>query len=169
MLDVVNTAYNNLDCNLNTGLTFIDCKKAFDTVCRKVLLTKLKNNGIPGAAYSLIDLYVLNRKLFVLLNQFCSNITKISYGVSLGSSLGPLFFLIYVNDFINALECTPELFADDACLLVQASYSFILQSKINKKLEQLHFWCCAIKHTINVLKSNAVIIPPKLTDDPKKT
>ena len=125
-LDVVNTAYNYNDRNLYTGLILIDIKKAFDTVCGKALLTKLEYYGIHGVAYSLINSYLLNRKQFVSLNQFCSNLTKISYGVSQGSSLGPLFFLICINDVLSALDCTPKLFADDTCLLVQASNFFYI-------------------------------------------
>jgi len=79
-----------------------------------------------------------------------------------GSSLGPLFFLIYVNDITNALNCKSILFADDTCLVVKASNPQDLQNKINKELENLTDWCSANKLTINPSKSNVLIIPPKL-------
>ena len=95
MLDVVNTAFNDIDRNLYTGLIFVDIKKVFDTVCHKALLTKLEHYGICGVNYSLINSYLQNRKRYVSSNQFGFNITKISHGVPQGSLLGPLFFPLH--------------------------------------------------------------------------
>ena len=81
------------------------------------------------------------------------------------SSLGPLLFLIYVNDLQNAVDCTPRLFADDTCLIFQASNPCILQGIINKELKNLNIWYCANKLTVNPSKSNVLVISPKLNHD----
>ena len=134
MLELVTAAYDNIDLNIHTGLVLINFKKAFDTVCHKILLNKLAYYGIQGVAFKLLSLYLTYRKQFVNFNGLHSELKDIKYGVPQGSSLGPLFFLIYVNDLQNAVDCTPRLFADDTCLIFQASNPCILQSIINKKI-----------------------------------
>ena len=95
----------------------VDLKKAFNTVSYSTLMLKLNNYGIRGVAYKLINTYLYNRKQFVEIKQNCSDKLIIDYGVPQGSSLGPVFFLIYANDMSNALASKPILFADDTCLL----------------------------------------------------
>ena len=126
MLDWVTDAYDNIDLNLHTGFVFIDLKKAFNTVCHKIFLNKLAHYGIRGVAFKLLSSYLTYRKQFVNFNRLYSELKNIKYGVPQGSSLGPLLFLIYVNDLQNAVDCTFRLFADDICLIFQASNPFIL-------------------------------------------
>ena len=97
-------------------------------------MLKLNNYGIRGVAYKLIHSYFYNRKQFVEINQNCSDKLIIDYGVSQGFSLGPLFFLIYVNDMSNALASKPILFADDTCLLVKASNLESMQINLEREL-----------------------------------
>ena len=155
------------DLNLHTGLVLIDFKKAFDTVCHKILLNKLAHYGIRGVAFKLLSSYLTYRKQFVNSNGLHSKLKDIKYGVPQGSSLGPLLFLIYVNDLQNAVDCTPRLFADDTCLIFQASNPCILQGIIKKELKNLNIWCCANKLTVNPSKStcNVLVVSPKLIYD----
>ena len=162
MLDLVTAAYDNIDLNLYTGLILIDFKKAFNTVCHKILLNKLAHYGIGGVAFKLLSSYLTYRKQFVNFNGLYSELKDIKYGVRQGSSLGPLVFLIYVNDLQNAVDCTSRLFPDDSCLIFQASNPLILQGIINKELKNLNIWCCANKLTTNPSKSNVLVISPKL-------
>jgi len=76
------------------------------------------------------------------------------YGVPQGSTLGPLFFLIYINELHFALKSSPILFADDTCLLVKSPNLEQLLNKINEELLNLRMWCCVNKLTINPTKTN---------------
>ena len=129
------------------------------------MLNKLAHYGIRGVAFKLLNSYLTYRKQFVNFNGLHSELKDIKYGVSQGSSLGPLLFLICVNDLQNAVECTPRLFADDTCLIFQASNSCILQGVTNKKLKNLNISCCANKLIVNPSKSNVLVISPKLIHD----
>ena len=90
MIDLVTAAYDNIDLNLHTGLVLIDFKKAFGTVCHKILLNKLAHYGIRGIAFKLLNSYLTNRKQFVNFSGLHSELKDIKYGVPQGSSLGLL-------------------------------------------------------------------------------
>ena len=104
MLNVVTSLYDSINCDQYSGLILIDLKKAFDTVSHTTILKKLHNYGVRGVAHNLISSYLDNKKQFVALNQTRSKLKNIQYGVPQGSSLDPLFFLIYVNYLHNALN-----------------------------------------------------------------
>ena len=129
MLDVVTSCYDGINDSCYTALSFVDLRKAFDTVSHQTLLVKLSNYGVRGVAYNLIHSYLYNRQQFVSINQRRSDLKLVHCGVPQGSSLGPLFFLIYINDLNYALVSQPRLFADDTCLIVKDSNCEQLQQK----------------------------------------
>ena len=161
MLDVVTSSYDKIDDHFYAGLAFVDLKKAFDSVSRNILLTKLNNYGIRGVAYTLIRSYLDNRQQFVSINQSQSNLKPIRVGVPQGLSLGHMFFLIYINDIHNSLESEPRLFADNTCLLVKGSNYEQLEINLDTELHHLHLWCSVNKLSVNPAKTNIIIIPPK--------
>ena len=105
---------NNFACGI-----FIDLQKAFDTVDHQILLRKLEHYGIRGIANDWFKSYLLNRQQFVSINGFDSKKQKIKLGVPQGSVLGPLLFLIYINDLHQSVKfSTTRHFADDTNLLI---------------------------------------------------
>ena len=97
----------------DTCLVFLDVSKAFDKVWIDGLLFKIKQLGIVGPLFNWLKSYVSGRHQKVVLNGCQSTICSLTAGVPQGSILGPLLFLIYVNDITENMECIINLFADD--------------------------------------------------------
>ena len=119
---------------------FIDLSKAFDTIDHKILLSKLDSYGVRGTAHSLIKSYLSDRTQYVSVLNENSDYLKIEYGVPQGSCLGPLLFLIYINDLCNASSlCEFVLFADDTNIFVKGKHKaevYHLANKIIKNVEE---------------------------------
>ena len=114
LLHCTNDLYLNLDKGQYTSVTFIDLKKAFDTVDHQILLQKLRVYGIEGEEYLWFLSYLKNRKQCCKVNGRVSHLDDIKYGVPQGSCLGPLLFLIYINDLPLSLKFSKvNMYADD--------------------------------------------------------
>ena len=108
MLDLITTCYDNLNCKKFSALIFLDIQKAFDSVSHQKLLKKLEYYGIRGIANSLICSYLRNRKQYVSIYNKRSSEKLVEYRIPQGSILGPLLFLIYVNDLPSAMQTVPR-------------------------------------------------------------
>ena len=114
------------------GLVFIDLKKAFDTVNHDILCEKLQLYGVQPREMSWFRSYLSNRKQFCRVNGVSSDIEDIEVGVPQGSCLGPLLFLIYINDLPHAVQgSTVSMYADDTSLCNQAFSMTQLNEAIN--------------------------------------
>ena len=141
---------------------FIDFQKAFDTVDHEILLSKLQYYGIRGKANDWFRSYLDNRQQFVSINGFNSSLSKIKCGVPQGSVLGPLLFLIYINDLYSSIStCKVHHFADDTNLL-HFDYSVKKLNKVvNYDLKHLVHWLNANKISLNVGKTELVFFKPR--------
>ena len=140
---------------------FIDLRKAFATVNHSILLNKLKHYGIRDTSFNWFNSYLSNRKQYVFLNGETSQLRNITCGVPQGSVLGPLLFLIYINDLPNISKILNfYLFADDTNIYFEAETPEKLERVVNKELKELHIWLIVNILSINIDKTNFVIFHP---------
>ena len=162
LLDCTNDWYANLDKKMFNLVVQIDLKKAFDTVDHRILLRKLEIYGIKGQALCLLNSYPSNRSQKCHINGFLSSEKAIRCGVPQGSILGPLFFLLYINDLPQCLSKTkPRLFADDTNLTASGVSVTDLEDAVNSELENLRKWLIANKLSLNVAKTEFMLIGSK--------
>ena len=162
LLDCTNEWYINLDRKMLNLVVLIDLKKAFDTVDYQILLSKLELYGIKGQAINLLKSYLTNRKQKCQIRNSFSSERLIKCGVPQGSILGPLLFLLYINDLPHCLSKTkPRLFADDTNLTASANSMTDLEAAVNSDLENLRKWLIANKLSLNVAKTEFILIGSK--------
>ena len=142
--------------------SFLNLHKAFCIISHKILLQKLYHCGIRGPAHKLIESYLSSRYQFVSHNLTTLSSKAIYIGVPQGSILGPLLFLIHINDLPNAIISKPRLFAGDTCLILNNPRASALETACNLELHNLYKWCNANKLQINPQKFAVLAIPSKL-------
>lgn len=148
-----------VDENIPVCVLFMDMSKAFDFVCHRRLLEKLYRYGIRGSAHEWIKSYLSNRTQCVQISQYCpdnkcitkyqSNYLHNNYGVPQGSILGPLLFLLYINDLPSAVTQQCYLFADDTTIVIKSNKLENFESQINETLQKTIQWL-----ELNNLKAN---------------
>ena len=135
----------------------IDLKKAFDTVDHSILLDKLEHYGVRGTTNRLIRSYLEDRTQYVVYDGYESDRGQLNCGLPQGSVLGPLFFLLYVNDMVRACpELELVLFADDTNIFAQDKDPKALFEQVNLGLNELSQWFRCNKLTLNLKKTEYV-------------
>ena len=128
---------------------FLDISKAFDKVWHDGLIFKLKSYGVEGGLLLLIKNYLHNREQRVVLNGQTSEWRKIKAGVPQGSVLGPLLFLIFINDLPDGITSICKLFADDASLFSKVLDVNKSVNELNSDLERITQWAYQWKMQFN--------------------
>ena len=149
----------DMDANEVPINIYLDLSKAFDTINHKILLDKLQHYGVNSKAYDLLKNYLTNRKQYVHLKKTNSSHNIISTGVPQGSILGPLLFIIYINDLHKACtKLTPIIYADDTTLYGKlGSFKGDISSEINKELQRVNDWLKINKLSLNISKTKFMI------------
>ena len=151
LLSITHDIFSGFDANppLDTRGVFLDMSKAFDRVWHEGLIYKLKSYGVTGPLLSLLSNFLSGRYQRVVLNGKTSEWAQIKAGVPQGSILGPLFFLIYINDLPNNLESKPKIFADDTSLFSIVIDQILSCEELNRDLARISEWARQWKMSFN--------------------
>lgn len=163
-LELINDAIQALENNESMLAVFLDLSKAFDTINHSLLLSKLEFYGIRGVAYDWFKCYLSNRSQYVVYNNETSSMLPITCGVPQGSILGPLLFIIYMNDLPDCLEKLKSiLFADDTSLYHSDNDINRLYEDTNTELDLIQDWFRANQLSLNTNKTNYMLFSYKKT------
>ena len=152
---------NAIDGGSINCTAFIDLAKAFNTVNHDILCKKLDKYGIRGEPLRLIESYLASRWQYTTTNNVKSALMEINVGVPQGSSLGPLLFLVYINDLPLYTSLKVRLFADDACLSYENENPQIIEEVVNRELGKVNEWLLDNKLFLNFSKSTYLIFTNK--------
>ena len=166
IIQLINDISNAFDKGEFTLGVFMDLSKAFDTVDHAILQEKLKYYGIKSNTLNWFKSYLYDRKQFISFNDKSTLQSRITCGVPQGSILGPLLFIIYVNDLpISSTTLTPIMFADDTNLFFSHKNLKTLFSTVNKELKNIHEWFKSNKLSLNVKKTHYSLFHPAQKSD----
>ena len=171
LLDIYQQVVSSLDSKQNLCMVFCDISKAFDRVWHRGLVFKLRQHGISGPLLNWFVNYLEGRKQSVVVNSVRSRSLSVNAGVPQGSVLGPLLFLVYVNDISENLLSISRLFADDTSLACSATQIPDIEGILNHDLFMISNWAKQWlvdfnpSKTVAMLFSNKNIDPPTLLFD----
>ena len=148
----------NMDKGEVTGSVFIDLAKAFDTVDHDILISKLKNYGVCDESLQWFENYFSGRKQLVCIDSQSSEELEITSGVPQGSILGPLLFIVYINDLPRSLKhCSVNMYADDTAIYLGSQTVDTLNIYLNQDLERLAEWLVDNNLVLNVTKTKSLL------------
>jgi len=165
LIHLVHNVYQSLDNGSEVRIVFLDISKAFDKVWHKGLVCKLEAVGIKGNLLQWIKSYLQGREQRVVIEGHCSEWKEISAGVPQGSVLGPLLFIIYINDIVSGLKSRPYLYADDTTLFETVSNRADSADRLNLDLNMIVDWSNKWKVTMNPTKSKSITFSLKPNKD----
>ena len=155
----------SIDNKLITCGLFLDFSKAFDTVNHNILLNKLNKYGVRGVVLDWFKSYLQNRLQYVKIGNIESELLNVVCGIPQGSTLGPLLFLLYINDLPNSsTKLSFRLFADDANIFYASKNLKEIETVMKEEFQNILKYCNANKLSINMQKTNFMLIcsPQKL-------
>ena len=164
LIDIYHHICQTFDNNQFSCMVFLDVSKAFDRVWHKGLIFKLKQLGIEGELLEWISDYLSGRKQKVVIRNSSSSLMRVNAGVPQGSVLGPLLFLVYINDISESLLSLTRLFADDSSLFYSAANIKDIEGIINHDLRMLVSWAAQWLINFNPLKTEAMLFTLRLIE-----
>ena len=162
-LELTNKIHEHLNNGLNPIAVYMDLSKAFDTINHDILINKLKHYGVTGTELEWFVSYLANRFQYVTHSFSKSSLKEITTGVPQGSILGPLLFIIYINDLPSISDLDIIQYADDTCLLIPFKHTLdqnkllSTTNQINNKLKIIYEWLSANKLSLNVNKTKCTL------------
>ena len=162
LVDLYNTFCKALDDGKEVRAIFCDISKAFDRVWHRGLLYKLRRAGITGSLLAWFSDYLQDRKQRVVLPGASSNWSTVKAGVPQGSILGPLLFLLYINDIVEDVQSSIRLFADDTSLYIIVEDPLDAAVTLNIDLSRIHRWATQWLVTFNPSKSESILFSRKV-------
>ena len=136
---------------------FLDVSSAFDGVWHNGVLEKLRQCGIDSTAFTLFKSYLSNRKMVTVVDGILSDEVTLLSGVPQGSCLGPLLFILYLNDIVHDLQSLPFIYADDTTLVSIGKDLKEVTAVLNNDLEKISAWADKWKTKFNPTKSISLI------------
>ena len=157
-MELIDRALSEIDRKNCAIAVFMDLSKAFDTLDHKILIKKLHYYGVRDKELEWFTNYLNNRWQYVELDNVKSQLLELQTGVPLGSILGPLLFLIYINDLPMATENFEYiLYADDSTLFSATDQQFDINA-LNNSLEEVYNWLATNKLSLNIDKTKCVVL-----------
>ncbi len=158
-LSMLDKMYRQLDQGRVGGVVFLDLKKAFDTVDHAILLRKLSSIGVSNQSIKWFESYLCNRQQVIKIDQCISSKKRIEYGVPQGSILGPLLFLVFINDLNNCIElCGTSMYADDTAVFYFADDAEELRMSIQYDMQSISYWMTQNRLSLNVAKTKFMMV-----------
>ena len=164
LVDIFHHICQSFDAKQYSCMVFCDISKAFDKVWHRGLLFKLRQKGIKGKLLTWISNYLSDRKQKVQINNATSSLLSVNAGVPQGSVLGPLLFLVYVNDIAENLLSLVRLFADDSSLFFSATNIQDIEGVINHDLAFISSWAKKWLVDFNPIKTVAMLFSLRPVD-----
>ena len=157
LIDITDNWFLNINNGLKKAILFIDFKKAFDTIDHEILVSKLEPYGFKGASLNLFRDYLSDRTPVTVINKVKSETSRIRCGVPQGSILGPLLFLLYINDLRNCnLLSDVRMYTDDTNLTFASNDPEELFSSLTHNLSNLKQWLDSNRLSLNVIKTRCL-------------
>jgi len=159
LLEATTEWLTNMDEGMLNCVTFLDLAKAFDTVNHSILLKKLSYYGIADQSIKWFESYLVDRSQKCYVNNTLSNSTTLQTGIPQGSIIGPLLFIIYINDLPNSVQYSnARMYADDTSLSTSAPSQNELFDKVNTDVAKIENWLMANKLSLNSTKTEHMFI-----------
>ncbi len=163
LIQIINYISDALNDNMFCIGIFLDLKKAFDVCSHEILLKKLQKMGIRGTTYNWFASYLSNRAQCVDINGQFSDFLALYISVIQGSTLGPILFLCYINDFCSASTLFSLLFADDTTGLAKGKVLSELTEYVNTEVQKIALWYRANKMAVNTSKTKFIVFTVECT------
>ncbi|PIK60466.1 putative RNA-directed DNA polymerase from mobile element jockey-like [Apostichopus japonicus] len=170
LADAIDKLYDSLDKKKTCIGIFLDLSKAFDTIDHRILLNKLSFYGIRGPTLNWMDSYLSKRLQYTSYKKTMSDYAEIRCGVPQGSILGPLLFIIYINDICHISNIAKTiLFADDTSIFFESNNLNTLHDIVSMELNQFNDWFATNKLSLNLDKTSYIVFNKSKSFSWKKT